>query len=259
VVQARTGSTRLPRKALLPLGDSTVLVEMVRRVATARHAGEIVIATTTDPADDEIERLAVRHGFACFRGHPTDLLDRHYRAMRAFGADAVVKIPSDCPLIDPGAIDRVIGRYLRDPDRYDYLSNLHPQSYPDGNDVEVMRASALEQAWREATRGIDREHTTPYFWDEPGRFRVGNVEWETGQDLSRSHRWTLDYAEDYQLIRAVHEALAPGDPFFGAAAIVSLLAVRPDLYELNARYRGDSWYQRHRHELKTWRLTDAGP
>lgn len=252
LVQARTGSTRLPGKVLLPLGASTVLEVMLERVRAARLVGTVVVATTTEASDDPVVELCRRAGLPCFRGHPTDLLDRHYQAWRSSPADAVVKIPSDCPLIDPVVIDRVLGVYAADPNRYDFVSNLHPQSYPDGNDVEVMSASALERAWREAEKPHEREHTTPYLWDNPERFRVGNVTWERGEDLSRDFRWTLDYEDDYALIRAVYDALSPQGPLFSVGDIVRLLEERPALRALNAARLGDAWYQRHANDLKTF-------
>src|SRR5262249_55712067 len=151
---------------------------------------------------DPIVDIALRAGFPCVRGHMTDLLDRHRQAAEAVRADVVVKIPSDCPLIDPDTIDRVIGE-LAPP--YDFISNLHPPTWPDGFDVEVMTRDTLDAAWRDAARPIDREHTTPFIWDNPERFRCGNVRLPT--DYSRRYRLTLDYREDYDVIRGVFEAL----------------------------------------------------
>src|SRR5262245_11229498 len=136
VIQARTGSSRLPGKILLPLAGAPLLQRMIERVRGAKTSFETVVATTVDPADDPVEELCRRIEVRCVRGHPTDLLDRHLAAARAVGAEAVVKIPSDCPLIDPAVIDRVLGFFLAEPDRWDFVSNLHPPSWPDGNDVE---------------------------------------------------------------------------------------------------------------------------
>ena len=251
VVQARTGSTRLPNKVLRPLAGAPLLARMVERVRAAAHAGVVVVATTTAPSDDPIAALCRTEGFLCFRGDPLDLLDRHYRAGLAHGATAVVKIPSDCPLIDPAIIDRVLGFYLDHAAGFDFVSNLHPASYPDGNDVEVMTLEALATAWREATRPLEREHTTPYLWENSDRFRLGNVLWETGRDYSKSHRWTIDYEEDYQFIRAVYDALYPVNPRFGLGDILAYVAGHPDVAALNSAYAGQYWYRHHPGELKT--------
>ncbi|MDX2193988.1 MAG: glycosyltransferase family protein [Gemmatimonadales bacterium] len=242
VLQARTGSSRLPGKILLPLGERTVLEVMLERVRRSRLAGTVCVATTTDPDDDALVALAERAGAATFRGHPTDLLDRHVQAARAFGADAVVKIPSDCPLIDPAEIDAVLAPFLAAGGALAYASNLHPPTHPDGNDVEVMTTAALEAAWREATDPDDREHTTPYLVRHADRFPQRNVPWARGLDLSASHRIVLDYPEDYALLRAVHAALAPADPAYTLDDIVQFLDTHPEVRALNASRLGIHWW-----------------
>lgn len=251
VIQARTGSTRLPGKIMLPLLDKTILAHMVERVLAAELAGIVVVATTTDPADDVIVEMCHQEGFNCFRGHPTDLLDRHYQAGREYNADAVVKIPSDVVLIDPQVINKVIGVYLDNVGVYDFVSNLHPETYPDGYDVEIMSMAALEAAWREATRDFEREHTTPFIWENPDRFRCHNVTWETGLDYSMKYRWVLDYDEDYEFITAVYERLYPQNPRFGLDEILALMEREPALPRINAKYLGVNWYRHHLDELKT--------
>ncbi|AMJ64283.1 cytidylyltransferase domain-containing protein [Hymenobacter sp. PAMC 26628] len=252
VIQARRGSSRLPDKVSLPLAGQPLLVRMVERVQLAKLAGQIVVATTTDAADDALAEMCEAHNINVFRGAPTDLLDRHYQAALAIGnVDAVVKIPSDCPLIDPAVIDQVLGYYIATARQYDFVSNLHPATYPDGNDVEVMPLGALATAWREAQRPLEREHTTPFFWENAGRFRLANVTWETGLDYSMSHRFTIDYREDYEFIQAVFEELHPANPAFGLDDILTLLKQRPDIYALNASLAGVNWYRNHLDELKT--------
>lgn len=251
VVQARMGSSRLPGKVLLPLAGEPLLIRMVERVQRARLGGAVVVATTTDEADEAVVACCAAHGVPCFRGHALDLLDRHYQAARHYGADVVLKIPSDCPLIDPAVIDQVLSVYLADEGRYDFVSNLHPATFPDGNDVEIMRFEALETAWREARRPLEREHTTPFFWENPDRFRLTNVPWDTGQNWSMTHRWTIDYPEDYAFISAVFDALYPSNLTFGLADILDLLDQRPDIAQLNAHLAGVNWYRHHLDELKT--------
>ena len=252
VVQARLGSSRLPGKILKPVCDRSILVAQLERIRAIATDVELVVATTTDPGDAAVVEEAERHGYRCFRGHPTDLLDRHYRAAAPLKPDAVVKIPSDCPLIDPGVIDRVLGFYRERSDVFDFVSNLHPATYPDGNDVEVMPWSVLETAWHEAKKPHEREHTTPFIWDQPKRFRIGNVSWETGLDLSMSHRFTIDYEEDYRFIKAVYEALwSPSGPPFSMQDILQLLEDRPDIMAINSKYAGVNWYRHHLNDLST--------
>jgi spore coat polysaccharide biosynthesis protein SpsF len=255
VVQARYGSTRLPGKIFLPLLGKPLLVRMVDRVRSARLVGDVVVATTTEVVDDQIEALCVEQGLQCFRGSTNDLLDRHYQCGKNWGADVVLKIPSDCPLIDPRVIDRVIEAFFSQ--NVDYASNLHPQSYPDGQDVEVISFSTLEKAWREAKNDFEREHTTPYIWEHPDLFRITNILWETGKNLSMSHRITIDYPEDYQLICAVYQALYPLNPCFSLNDIVNFLDSRPDIFLLNSEYAGVNWYRHHLDQLTTISPTET--
>jgi len=252
VIQARTGSTRLPGKVLLPAKGRPLLEMMLERVAAARSVDEVVVATTRAATDDSIRSLCGRLEVRCVSGDPDDLIKRHLQAARATAADAVIKIPSDCPLIDPAVIDAVVGFYRTAYPRYTYVSNLHPPSWPDGNDVEVMRVDVLEEADREATRPFQREHTTPFIWDQPNRYSLANVVRADGRDLSARYRLTLDYPEDYQLIAAVFGALHRTDrPPFSGADIIDYLDAHPEIAELNASHNGYSWTDAHRDELRT--------
>jgi spore coat polysaccharide biosynthesis protein SpsF len=254
VVQARTGSTRLPGKVLRPIAGRPVLAWMLERVAAATELDELVVATTHLEADDPIRALCAELGVLCLSGHPTDLLDRHVKVGRARAADAVVKIPSDCPLIDPRIIDLVVGRFRREYPRQAFVSNLHPPTWPDGNDVEILRFDVLEEAWCLATRTFQREHTTPFVWDQPERFALANVTWPGGRDLAASHRLTLDYEEDLTLIGEVFSALhRPGQAPFSVEEIVAFLDAHPEVRALNARHHGSSWMSRHAAELNTLR------
>ncbi|MCA6394697.1 MAG: glycosyltransferase family protein, partial [Cytophagales bacterium] len=173
IVQARTSSTRLPGKVLLSLCGDTLLARMIERVSLAKQIGKIVVATTTSDEDAQIVEWCVRNQIEVYQGSKSDLLDRHYQVAIKYRADVVVKIPSDCPLIDPNVIDKVIKYYLTNENKFDYVSNLHPATFPDGNDVEVMSFAALEQAWENATATMELEHTTPYLWENPNNFKIG--------------------------------------------------------------------------------------
>jgi spore coat polysaccharide biosynthesis protein SpsF len=253
VVQARTGSTRLPGKVLLPAAGASLLERMLERVCAASRPSEVVVATTRDPADDAIVEVARKARVGWVRGHATDLLERHLDAARATDADVVVKIPSDCPLIDPAVIDRVIDGYLSwaEMSAVDFVSNLHPPTWPDGFDVEAVARGALELAGREATKSYEREHTTPFIWDHPERFVTRNVCWECGFDYSKRYRLTLDYPEDYAVIRGVYEDLYSPRRVFTLPEILAVLEARPALRAKNAMHVGSSWYRHHPGELKT--------
>jgi spore coat polysaccharide biosynthesis protein SpsF len=245
------GSTRLPGKVLLPLAGKPLLVRMIERVQAATLCGTVIVATSTAPEDDVLADLCRDEDLLCYRGHPNDVLDRHFRAGEAVDATTVIKIPSDVPLIDPRVIDRVIRYYLAHDGHFDYVSNLHPASYPDGNDVEIMTMPALRTAWHEAARQLEREHTTPYFWENPTQFRIGNVSWETGLDYSMSHRWTIDYQADYDFISAIYDALYSSDRHFSLDDILAYLDDHPEVAAINADFAGVNWYRNHLGELRT--------
>ncbi len=251
IIQARVGSTRLPNKIFLPLAGKPLLYRMYERVKLSEAVGNIVIAIPNDPSDDPIEEFCKEINIPVFRGETFDLLDRHYKAGIKFNADAVVKIPSDCPLIDPQVITKVINYYKENINHFDYVSNLHPATYPDGNDVEIFSMKALEKAWKEAKKNFEREHTTPYFWENPELFKIGNVKWERGFDFSMTHRWTIDYYEDYLFIKAVYDELYKDNPAFGIDDILNLVSLNPELMNINEKYTGVNWYRHHLDELKT--------
>ena len=131
---------------MMPLAGKPLLLRLYERIAAANFTDTIIIATTEEDDDDPIVSLCKDNGIEYYRGNSTDLLDRHYKAALPFNPDAVVKIPCDCPLIDPHIIDKVLKYYIENKNRFDFVSNLHPASYPDGNDVEIFSASALNGA-----------------------------------------------------------------------------------------------------------------
>ena len=251
IIQARSGSTRLPDKIFLSLSGKPLLIRMFERVNSSKVKNDIVVATTKDSSDDKVAELCKINDINCFRGDTNDLLDRHYKAAIQYNADVVVKIPSDCPLIDSKIIDKVISYYLENTDKFDFVSNLHPATYPDGNDVEVMSFDVLKTAWQNAQLQMEREHTTPYIWEHPEKFRIGNVVWEKGFDYSMSYRFTIDYYEDYLFIKKVYDELFEQNNFFGLDDILELLNEKPEIKKINEKYAGVNWYGKHLNELKT--------
>ncbi len=231
ILQARTGSTRLPGKVLLDLAGRTMLARVVRRVRRAESIDEVVVATTAAPGDDPIVEECRRLGAACFRGSEADVLDRYYRAAVAHQADVAVRITADCPLIDPGETDRVIRAFFdRKPD---YASNILRRTYPRGLDTEVMTSATLARAWREADEPYQRTHVTPYIYQHPGFFRLLAV---TGEEDLSDHRWTVDSPEDLEFVRAVYRRM-DGDDAFAWHDVLRLLAEEPWLAELNRHVR----------------------
>lgn len=231
IVQARMTSTRLPGKVLKEVLGKTLLEYLVERLRRVKLADGFVIATTTNDTDEPIVALCRQLQVPCTRGSELDVLARYYEAASLHKADVVVRVTSDCPLIDPTVIDHVIRFYREHRAPYDYVSNALTQSYPYGMATEVFAFEGLEQAYREATAEPEREHVTPFFYTHPERYRIGHV--VHPQDLSH-HRWTVDTPEDFELVRRVTEALYPGKPEFDMQDILALLEKHPDWVHINA-------------------------
>ncbi len=251
VVQARTGSSRLPGKVLLPVMGESLLYRMIERLRMVKYEAQIIVATSRQSEDDAIVEETRNMNLPFYRGSMNNLLDRHYGVALQQNAQLILKIPSDCPLIDPRVVDQGLDFYFREPGKYDYVGNLHPATFPDGNDVEIMTMACLSKAWKEAGRPLELEHTTPYIWENPGQFCIGNFQWKTGLDYSMSHRFTIDYKEDYAFVKRVFEELYPSKPDFSCEDIIELLKNHPEIYQINSKYAGVNWYRNHLEELKT--------
>ncbi|MFZ0958919.1 MAG: glycosyltransferase family protein [Candidatus Sulfotelmatobacter sp.] len=231
IVQARMGSTRLPGKVLRDLEGETMLARVVQRLSRSKLINEVLIATTDRAADDAIVEECRRGSVQVFRGDEDDVLDRYFRGAQLTGPDVVVRITSDCPLIDPGVTDKTIAAFLNPQDEAiaDYASNVVVRTYPRGLDTEVMTAEALERCWRMASQPYERTHVTPYIYEHPGEFKILSVTGE--KDFSR-HRWTVDTPEDLEFVRAIY-ARFKGRDDFRAPDILALLEREPELMELN--------------------------
>lgn len=230
IVQARMGSTRLPGKVMMDLLGEPVLVRDVNRLRRSELLDEVVIATTTMPADDQIVSLCKERGCPYYRGDENDVLDRYYQTARACNADVIVRVTSDCPMIDPEIIDKIIRAFLDVPD-IDYVSNiLPPRTFPRGLDTEVMTFRSLERAWTDDTDPKLREHVTSYIYRNPEQFQIHGVFNE--MDLS-SHRWTLDTPEDLAFIRTVYEHFGNDD--FNWVDVLEYLDRHPEVVSINCK------------------------
>lgn len=227
IVQARMGSTRLPGKILKDLAGETMLGRVVRRLRGAKQIDEVLIATTDSPTDDAIVAECQRYSIAVFRGHQDDVLDRYFEAAKFTGAEVVVRVTSDCPLIDPEITERTIRAFMdHSPD---YASNTIVRTFPRGLDTEVVSMAALTRAWQEARRPYEREHVTPYILEHPEEFVLLPVVGD--QDYS-AHRWTVDMPEDLEFVRAIYNRLK-GEGEFSWRDVLDVLDREPELLELN--------------------------
>lgn len=228
ITQARYSSTRLEGKVLKPLNNGTLLDLHLKRLKRSKTAEGFLVATTTEPQALEIISVADRQGWLSFRGSMDDVLDRFYQSCKDLKVKVVVRVTSDCPLNDGELVDEVI-RFFESGD-YDYVSNIHPPSFPDGMDVEVFRFEALEKAWKESTSKRDREHVTPYIWENPQIFKLGN--YSRMIDKS-SYRMTVDHPQDYELIKRLVNDLGEDRPWF---EYLSYLESSENLLNINQQY-----------------------
>lgn len=231
IVQARMGSTRLPGKVLKPIGGRPMLSYQIERLAAAKLVDRIVVATTTEPADDSIVALCASEAVECTRGSEHDVLSRYAEAAAAVEARTVVRVTADCPLIDADLIDHVIREFDTVPGRFDYVSNMLEPSWPLGMAVEVFTRAALVDADREALQPAEREHVTPFIYWRPQRYHLRSL--VRTPDLSH-HRWTVDTPEDFELVSRIVGALYPRAPRFDMQDVLTLLAEHPSWVQINA-------------------------
>jgi spore coat polysaccharide biosynthesis protein SpsF len=232
IIQARMGATRLPGKVLEDIAGQPMLARVVNRTCRAKTLNSVVIATTTQPADDVIVRLCGDQGWPFFRGSEEDVLDRYYQAALASQVDAIARITSDCPLIEPEIIDKVVSEFLSSYLEVDYVSNTLVRTFPRGLDVEVMSFAALEKAWREDSNPSWREHVTSYIWRHPEKFKIRNVANDTDYSYMR---WCVDTSEDLAFVRKVYDCFQ--NDAFTWRQVLRLLKKHPEWLEINQHVR----------------------
>lgn len=231
IIQARMGSSRLPGKVLSDLAGKSMLARVVERLLDTTLVDAVMIATTTLPGDDAVVAHARQLGIMSYRGSADDVLARYLGAARTVRADVIVRVTADCPLLDPGVVDRVVAACTHD---IDYASNTQTRSFPRGLDVEALHRDALERIGRIARTPSTREHVTSFVTENPGLFRIAHVVSETDDsDL----RWTVDTPEDLALARALYAGGAPRD----YRELVAHVRARPDLALSNAHVQQKHW------------------
>lgn len=227
IVQARTTSSRLPGKVLLPVKGKPMLVRQLERVCRAESLDEVVVATSTDSTDDDIEAVADALGIRVVRGPLDDVLARYVLAADVTDAEVTVRITADCPLISPYVIDQVVGTFHFSD--FDYVSNTLTPTYPDGLDVEVTTAQVLRRVSQLSDDKAEREHVTLGVYRRPEEFALGNFVDPSGFDRS-TLRWTVDEAEDLEFVRTIYAHLYPVNPAFDYRDVLDLLKENPPLH-----------------------------
>lgn len=233
IVQARMGSTRLPGKVLKEVCGRPIIVHDLERMKAIENVDRIVLATTELEEDDALVDVVREYDrdVAVYRGDAEDVLDRFYRASEEFDLDVIVRITSDCPLLDPGMSTTVVEEFLSHP--CDYCCNNMPPTLPHGFDTEAFSYTALERAWDEARAPEEREHVTTYIRDHPELFELRTV--RSAHDMS-GLRFTLDYPEDLEFIERVYEELYEEGGIFTFRDLMGLLRRRPELLRINAMH-----------------------
>ncbi len=228
IIQARIGSTRLPNKIFLPLSGKSILWHVYQRVKKSKLIDNVIIATTDLPEDDLVEMFCIENKINYFRGSSDDVLSRYYFTAKSFQSDIIVRITSDCPLIDSNVIDEIIKLFIGE--NADYASNVLERTFPRGYDTEVFSFSVLEKTFFEAKEKFEREHVTPFIYNHPEIFKL--VSYKINKDYS-SLRLTIDTQEDYNLIKIIYDSLFDSNNFFNLNDVINFLNNNPELIKIN--------------------------
>lgn len=228
IVQARMGSSRLPGKVLAMILRKPMVWYVVNRLKLSKKLNEIILSIPDSKENNVLEQFAKSNKIKCFRGSEEDVLSRYYETAKKFKSDTIVRITSDCPLIDSEIVDKVVEEHLQS--KTDYTANVLKRTYPRGLDVEVLTFEALEKSFKEARTKAHREHVTLYIREHPEKFKRVSVENE--KDFSH-FRWTVDRRGDLEFVREVYKRLYKGGKIFLMAEIIKLLKEEPELLEIN--------------------------
>jgi len=230
IIQARMSSTRLPEKIMLEVCGKTLLEHMILRIKKSKKIDKILVATTTNEKDDVIENFCKKKQIECFRGSEDDVLSRYKFASDYLNSNIIVRLCSDCPLLDANIIDDVIDTFQKG--NYDFVNNLYPlpRTYPDGLLVEVFSSKVLNEAYNEAKKPSDREHVTFFMWNQPNRYNIFRLDYK--EDFSK-YRFNLDYPEDFTVIKAIFESLYLSNPDFSMTDVIKWLNNHPEIMRIN--------------------------
>lgn len=246
IIQARMASSRLPGKVMMSIIDKPVLWHVVERVKRAKLIDQVVVATSTNPADKTVVDFCEKNNIEIFVGSENDVLDRYYQCAKKYKADVIVRITADCPLVDPELIDKAIKLLLKG--KHDHVgiatgagvAKSKVKKFPDGMDCSVFTLKSLATAYLEANDDDDeREHVNMYIWKRPKIFKLANL--ESNIDYS-NFRLTVDYKEDLTLVRKIYQKLYPSNHHFGLSDIIGFIKANPKLLDINCKYIGKEGY-----------------
>lgn len=237
IIQARTGSTRLPNKVLSNIENKPLIWHVINRTKKSKSLHQVVLATTRKRSDLKLIQIAKKSGVLFFKGSSDDVLERYYQCAVKFQADPIVRITGDCPLIDHMLIDKMVKFFLTK--NYDYVSNRIPPTYPDGLDIEIFSFKALEKTYHSAKLLSEREHVTPYVVKHPKIFKICNY----ANPVNYSNlRWTVDEDKDLRFVRAIYRKMKP-KLIFSMNDIITLISRNPKLLDINSDILRDEGYR----------------
>jgi len=241
IIQARMGSTRFPGKVLKKLYKKTILQIIFERVQKSEKIDKIIFATSNNTLDDKIENFCKYKNYFCFRGSEKNVLKRYYDCAKKFNAKTIIRLTADCPLVDPIIIDKVISMHYKT--KSHYSSNTIPpekSKWPNGSDVEVFSFKSLEQAYKNAKKLSEKEHVTFYIWkNNNNKFKKSqlpnNYNWS-------DYRYTLDYKEDYVVLKKIYKQLINKKIFGYTNEIIKIINNNPGIKKINNNYNfEDGW------------------
>lgn len=237
IIQARTGSNRLPNKVLMKINGITLIEFLLDQLSHSKLLNNKIIATTTEKTDDRLVMIAKSLGINYFRGSQLDVLDRYYKCAKSFSINHIVRISGDAPLIDPQIVDMTIQLYQKS--NFDYVNNFNKHRFPIGTEVEVFSFSTLEKAWRNANKPSEREHVTPYIYNNLDKFSIGHL--ENTSDLSKLH-WTVDRIEDLEFVKTIYQNINKRPILLDD--ILKLLDEQPSLLDINKNIDPQEGYKK---------------
>ena len=248
IIQARLGSTRLPGKIMMPIKEKPLLYYTLNQVKHCKSISKIIVATTNLEEDDVIVNYVKLLNLDIFRGNAENVLDRYFQCAKEFNLDIIVRVTSDCPLIDPKIIDTCVSKFLEL--NLDYISNVnkkqdnnwiyHPSGFPAGYAVEIFKFSTLEKTWNNATKSSEKQHVTQYILNNPDNFQIGNIENpENFSDI----RLTVDHQIDFDLVKIIIENF-PKEHVFTLDDILEFFKTNPKLKQMNSHILFNEGYHK---------------
>ena len=233
IIQARMGSGRLPGKVMKDLCGHPMIYHVIERCRKSDFSDDVILATTNNAQDGVLAEFFEENNISFFRGDEEDVLKRYYETALKFGSGNIVRVTADCPLIDPLIIDKCIQEFNKFAGM-DYLSNIGARTFPRGLDVEVFTFDALERAYKNAEQKYEREHVTPYIWEnKKGEFNIGKS-LEADASYRRDYRLTVDYPEDFELISEIYKSLYKENDIIDARDAIKFLDENPEMLNINA-------------------------